>query len=159
MAIAGHFGFWLLTNSAAIFTRVMRARFFLNTSKSSNQVPNLTMLSVVTGPPDCTQLYASGKINGHKEGKASPNKPTISSFIAATTVVILLGTHRYTDLLPYLVRVFMHLPVMFLSTDTPFEHRIYVCQCKVFLAMSLLISLECFLHWSFFQDIGLPLLP
>ena len=34
----------------------MGAKFFLNTSKSSNQVPNLTMLSVVTGPPDCTQL-------------------------------------------------------------------------------------------------------
>ena len=30
--------------------------FFLNTSKSSNQVSNLNMLSVVTGPPDCTQL-------------------------------------------------------------------------------------------------------
>ena len=30
--------------------------FFLNTSKSSNQVSNLTMLSEVTGPPDCTQL-------------------------------------------------------------------------------------------------------
>ena len=51
--------FWirLLTNSAAIFARVMGAKFFLNTSKSSNQVSNLTMLSVVTGPPDCTQLY------------------------------------------------------------------------------------------------------
>ena len=56
MAAGGHFGFWLLTNSAAIFARVMGAKFFLNTSKSSNQVPNLTMLSVVTGPPDCTQL-------------------------------------------------------------------------------------------------------
>ena len=57
MAAAGHFRFWLLTNSAAIFARVMGAKFFLNTSKSSNQVSNLTMLSVVTGPPDCTQLY------------------------------------------------------------------------------------------------------
>ena len=56
MATGGHFGFWLLTNSAAIFARVMGAKFFLNTSKSSNQVSNLTMLSVVTGPPDCTQL-------------------------------------------------------------------------------------------------------
>ena len=56
MAAGGHFGFWLLTNSAAIFARVMGAKFFLNTSKSSNQVSNLTMLSVVTGPPDCTQL-------------------------------------------------------------------------------------------------------
>ena len=50
--------FWLLTNSAAIFARVMGANFFLNTSKSSNQVSNLTMLSVVTGPPNCTQLRA-----------------------------------------------------------------------------------------------------
>ena len=33
--------------------------FFLNTSKSSIQVSNLTMLSVVTGPPDCTQLIRS----------------------------------------------------------------------------------------------------
>ena len=44
-------------NSAAIFARVMGAKFFLNTSKSSNQVSNLTMLSVVTGPADCTQLH------------------------------------------------------------------------------------------------------
>ena len=50
------FWIWLLTNSAAIFARVMGANFFLNTSKSSNQVSNLSMLSVVTGPPDCTQL-------------------------------------------------------------------------------------------------------
>ena len=57
MAAGGHFGFWLLTNSAAIFARVMGAKFFRNTSKSSNQVSNLTMLSVVTGPPDCTQLF------------------------------------------------------------------------------------------------------
>ena len=57
MAAGGHFGFWLLTNSAAIFARVMGANCFLNTSKSSNQESNLTMLSVVTGPPDCTQLY------------------------------------------------------------------------------------------------------
>ena len=56
MAAGGYFGFWLLTNSAAIFARVMGAKFLLNTSKSSNQVSNLTMLSVVTGPPDCTQL-------------------------------------------------------------------------------------------------------
>ena len=35
------------------------ARFFLNTSKSSNQVSNLTMLSVVTGPPDCTKLNSN----------------------------------------------------------------------------------------------------
>ena len=56
MAVGGHFGFWLLTNSAAIFARVMGAKFFLNTSKSSNQVSNLTMVPVVTGPPDCTQL-------------------------------------------------------------------------------------------------------
>ena len=56
MATGGHFGFWLLTNSAAIFARVMEANFFLNTSKSSNQVSNLSMLSVVTVPPDCTQL-------------------------------------------------------------------------------------------------------
>ena len=56
MATGGHFGFWLLTNSAAIFARVMGAKYFLNTSKSSNQVSNLTMLSVITGPPDCTQL-------------------------------------------------------------------------------------------------------
>ena len=33
--------------------------FFLITSKSSNQVSNLTVLSVVTGPPDCTQLNNS----------------------------------------------------------------------------------------------------
>ena len=58
MATGGHFGFWLLTNSAAIFARVTGAKFFLNTSKSSNQVSNLTMLSVVPGPPDCTQLIA-----------------------------------------------------------------------------------------------------
>ena len=58
MAAGGHFGFWLLTNSAAIFARVMGANFFLNTSKSSNQVSNLTMLWVVAGPPDCTQLYS-----------------------------------------------------------------------------------------------------
>ena len=32
--------------------------FFLNTSKSSNQVSNFTMLSVVTGPLDYTQLNA-----------------------------------------------------------------------------------------------------
>ena len=51
-----HFGFWLLTNSAAVFAWVMGAKVFLNTSKSSNQVSNLNMLSVVTGPPDCTQL-------------------------------------------------------------------------------------------------------
>ena len=56
MAAGSHFGFWLPTNSAAIFARVMGANFFLNTSKSSNQVSNLTMLSVVTEPPDCTQL-------------------------------------------------------------------------------------------------------
>ena len=56
MATGGHFGFWLLTNSAAIFARVMETKFFLDTSKSSNQVSNLTMLSVVTAPPDCTQL-------------------------------------------------------------------------------------------------------
>ena len=56
MAAGGHFGFWLLTNSAAIFAKVMGAKFCLNTSKSSNQVSNLTMLSVATGPPDCTQL-------------------------------------------------------------------------------------------------------
>ena len=56
MAASGHFGFWLITNSAAIFARVMGAKFFLNTSKSSNQVSNLTMLSVVTEPPDCNQL-------------------------------------------------------------------------------------------------------
>ena len=48
--------FWIL-DSAAIFARVMGDDFFLNTSKSSNQVSNLTVLSVVTGPPDCTQLY------------------------------------------------------------------------------------------------------
>ena len=59
MAAGGHFEFWLLTNSAAIFARVMGTNFFLNTSKSSNQVSNLTMLSVVTGPPDCTQLNDS----------------------------------------------------------------------------------------------------
>ena len=35
--------------------------FFLNTSKSSNQVSNLTMLSVVTGPPDCTQLKGESR--------------------------------------------------------------------------------------------------
>ena len=52
----GHFVFWLLTNFAAIFARVMGANFFLNTSKSSNQVSNFTRLSVVTGPADCTQL-------------------------------------------------------------------------------------------------------
>ena len=56
MASGGHFGFWFLTNSTAIFARVMGSNFFLNTSKSSNQVSNLTMLSLVTGPPDCTQL-------------------------------------------------------------------------------------------------------
>ena len=31
--------------------------FFLHTSKSSSQVSNLTMLSVVTGSSDCTPLY------------------------------------------------------------------------------------------------------
>ena len=41
---------------AAIFARIMGAKFFLNNSNSSNQVSNLTILSVVTGPPDCTQL-------------------------------------------------------------------------------------------------------
>ena len=56
MAAVGHFGFWLLQNSAAIFARVMGAHFFLYTPKSSNQVPNLNMLSVVTGTPDITQL-------------------------------------------------------------------------------------------------------
>ena len=35
--------------------------FFLNTSKSSDQVSNLTMLSVVTGPPDCTQLKGESR--------------------------------------------------------------------------------------------------
>ena len=34
---AAFFGFWLLTNSAAIFARVVGANFFLNTPKSSNQ--------------------------------------------------------------------------------------------------------------------------
>ena len=34
-------------------------------SKSSNQVSNLTMLSVVTGPPDCTQLYNHLLIHRH----------------------------------------------------------------------------------------------
>ena len=38
------------------FSRGSWGLFFFNTSKSSNQVSNLTMLSVVTGPPDCTQL-------------------------------------------------------------------------------------------------------
>ena len=56
MAASGHFGFWLLQNSAAIFARVMGAFFFLNTPKSWNQVSKLTMLSVVTGAPDITQL-------------------------------------------------------------------------------------------------------
>ena len=65
MAAGGHFGFWLLTNSAAIFARVMGAKFFLNTSKNSNQVSNLTMLSVVTGPPHCTQLYMRQITNHH----------------------------------------------------------------------------------------------
>ena len=45
MATGGHFGFWLLTNSAAIFARVMGANFFLNTSKSSNQVKPYYALS------------------------------------------------------------------------------------------------------------------
>ena len=66
MAAGGHFGFWLLTNSAAIFARVIGAIFFLNTSKSSNQVSNLTMLSVVTGPPDCTQLLGERFKNTNK---------------------------------------------------------------------------------------------
>ena len=56
MAAGGHFGLWLLQNSAAIFARVMGADFFLNTPKSSNQVSNLAVLSAVTGPPDITQL-------------------------------------------------------------------------------------------------------
>ena len=60
MAAAGHFGFWLFPNSAAIFARVMGAHSFLNTPKSSNQMSNLTMLSVVTGPPDITQLIHNG---------------------------------------------------------------------------------------------------
>ena len=50
--------FWILASHK--FRRHFReghgAKFFLNTSKSSNQVSNLTMLSVGTGPPDCTQL-------------------------------------------------------------------------------------------------------
>ena len=57
MAAGGHFGFWLLQNSAAIFAKVMGAHFFLNTPKSSNQVSNLNKLSVVTGPPEITQLH------------------------------------------------------------------------------------------------------
>ena len=39
--------FWILASH----------KFRRHPSKSSNQVSNLTMLSVVTGPPDCTQLY------------------------------------------------------------------------------------------------------
>ena len=53
--------FWLVPNSAAIFARVMGAHLFLSTSKSSNQVSNLAMLSLVTGPPDITQLTVSVK--------------------------------------------------------------------------------------------------
>ena len=67
MATGGHFGFWFLTNSAAIFARVMGRNFFPNTSKSSNQVSNLTMLSVVTGPPDCTQLITMNIRKGIRE--------------------------------------------------------------------------------------------
>ena len=50
--------FWILASHKfrRYFREVMEAKFFLNTLKSSNQVSNLTMLSVVTGPPDCTQL-------------------------------------------------------------------------------------------------------
>ena len=41
----------------------MGAHFFLNTPKSSNQVSKLTMLSVVTGPPDITlNLNFQGQI-------------------------------------------------------------------------------------------------
>ena len=49
--------FWILASH--IFRRHFRegANSFLNTPKSSNQVSNLTMLSMVTAPPDCTQLY------------------------------------------------------------------------------------------------------
>ena len=79
MATGGHFGFWLLTNSAAIFARVMGAKFFINTSKSSNQVSNLTMLSVVTGPPDCTQL--NSKVHGANLapiwGRQDPSRPNV----------------------------------------------------------------------------------
>ena len=82
MAAGGHFGFWLLTNSAAIFARVMGAKVFLNTSKSSNQVSNLTMLSVVTGPPDCTQL-----------GVELPRLPCVSRGVAA---VPRQATDRYS---------------------------------------------------------------
>ena len=50
--------FWILASHK--FRRHFReghgGYFFPNTSKSSNQVSNLTMLSVVTGLPDCTQL-------------------------------------------------------------------------------------------------------
>ena len=56
MAAGGQFGFWPLQNSTAILARVMGAHFFLNTPKSLNQVSNITMLSVVTGLPNITQL-------------------------------------------------------------------------------------------------------
>ena len=50
--------FWILASPKC--RRHFRERhgssFFLNTTKSSNQVSSLTMLSVVTGPPDITQL-------------------------------------------------------------------------------------------------------
>ena len=68
MATDGHFGFWLVPNSAAIFARVMGAHLFLSISKSSNQVSNLTMLSLVTGPPDITQLTVQGGSQSHPSG-------------------------------------------------------------------------------------------
>ena len=45
------------TTTLTTAKRVMGAHFFLNTPTSSNQVSKLTMLSVVTEPPDITQLY------------------------------------------------------------------------------------------------------
>ena len=48
--------FWILAShkSRRHFRDGHGGYFFLTTSKSSNQVSNLIMLSVVTGPPDCT---------------------------------------------------------------------------------------------------------
>ena len=83
MAAGGHLEFWWFDWSkykndarngfsvqnlvGKVVLHSFRYQIFRNTSKSSNQVSNLTMLSVVTGPPDCTQLDML-RINGTEIG-------------------------------------------------------------------------------------------
>ena len=56
MATGGHFGFWLLTNSAANFARVMGAKFFSKYFKELKSSVKPYYALSGHGTPDCTQL-------------------------------------------------------------------------------------------------------